>query len=32
MKKGNYKELRNLGLLNPIELLKAVYLYTICED
>lgn len=30
--KGNYKELRQLGLLNPIELLKAVYLYTICED
>lgn len=29
---GNYKELRKLGLLNPIELLKAVYLYTICED
>ena len=32
MQKGNYKELRKLGLLNPIELLKAVYLYTICED
>lgn len=32
MEKGNYKELRTLGLLNPIELLKAVYLYTICED
>lgn len=29
---GNYSELRKLGLLNPIELLKAVYLYTICED
>ena len=32
MEKGNYKDLRTLGLLNPIELLKAVYLYTICED
>ena len=32
LEKGNYKELRTLGLLNPIELLKAVYLYTICED
>ena len=32
MEKGNYKELRTLGLLNPIELLKAVYLYTLCED
>mgnify|MGYP003303360053 FL=1 len=29
---GNYTELRKLGLLNPIELLKAIYLYTICED
>lgn len=29
---GNYSKLRKLGLLNPIELLKAVYLYTICED
>lgn len=29
---GNFSELRKLGLLNPIELLKAVYLYTICED
>ncbi len=32
MVKGNYKDLRTLGLLNPLELLKAVYLYTICED
>ena len=32
MLNGNYKDLRTLGLLNPIELLKAVYLYTICED
>lgn len=32
MVNGNYTELRKLGLLNPIELLKAVYLYTICED
>lgn len=32
LQKHNYNELRKLGLLNPIELLKAVYLYTICED
>lgn len=32
LQKHNYSELRKLGLLNPIELLKAVYLYTICED
>lgn len=32
LKKQNYKEIRKLALLNPMELLKAIYLYTICEE
>ena len=28
---GEYKELRKQALLNPIDTLKAIYLYTICE-
>lgn len=31
IKKENYKELRKLAFLNPIEFLKAIYLYIICE-
>ena len=27
----DYKELRTQALLNPIDTLKAIYLYTICE-
>ena len=27
----NYKDLRKQALINPIEILKAIYLYTICE-
>lgn len=27
----NFKELRKKALINPIEILKAIYLYTICE-
>lgn len=28
---GNYKELRKLALTRPLDLIKAIYLYTICE-
>ena len=31
IKNGNLSELRKKALLNPIDLLKAIYLYTICE-
>lgn len=29
--KENYKELRKLAITNPTDLIKAIYLYTICE-
>lgn len=29
--KNDFKELRKLALINPIDMLKAIYLYTICE-
>lgn len=31
IQEGNYKDVRKKALLNPIDLLKAIYLYTICE-
>lgn len=31
IKNGNLTELRKKALMNPIDLLKAIYLYTICE-
>lgn len=31
IKEGNYTNLRKQALLNPLDMLKAIYLYTICE-
>ena len=31
IQENDFKELRKLALINPIDMLKAIYLYTICE-